>query len=47
MRRRHRRVHRIAWLALAFLLPGILLVALAIRPSGPIEAPATQLAPPR
>ncbi len=47
MQRRHRRVHHLAWLALAILLPGVLIVALALRPSGPLEAPAVQLAPPR
>jgi hypothetical protein len=47
MRRRHRRVHRIAWLVLAVLLPCVLIAALVTRPSGPVEAPAIQLAPPR
>ncbi len=46
MRQRHRQVHRLAWLVLALLLPGILLGALAIRRSGPTETAAIQLAPP-
>lgn len=47
MRRRHRSVHRTIWLALAVLLPLVLIVAMSVRPNGPIEAPAIQLAPPR
>jgi hypothetical protein len=47
MRRRHRRVHRLAWVVLALLLPGVVLVALAIRRSGPTETAAIQLAPPK
>ena len=46
MRRRHRRAHRAVWLTLMLLLPAVLLTALAIRPSGPREAPAIRLAPP-
>ncbi len=47
MRRRHRSVHRTIWLALAVLLPLVLIVAMSVRPNGPIEAPAIQLAPPQ
>ncbi|MGA3004232.1 MAG: hypothetical protein ABSE20_21170 [Acetobacteraceae bacterium] len=47
MRRRHRDVHRVAWLALAFLLPAIVLLSLMLRPIGPTEAPQIQLAPPK
>jgi hypothetical protein len=46
MRRRHRQAHRVIWATLAMLLPAILLVALAIRPSGPTETQPVQLAPP-
>lgn len=46
MRYRHRQLHRLTWLVLALLLPGILLVALSIRRSGPTETAAIQLAPP-
>ena len=47
MRRRHREVHRVAWLVLAFLLPAIVLASLMLRPIGPTEAPQIQLAPPK
>jgi hypothetical protein len=47
MRRRHRAAHRAIWTVLAVLLPAVILVALALRPSGPLEAPAVQLAPPK
>ncbi|HEX3994984.1 MAG TPA: hypothetical protein VHX39_27730 [Acetobacteraceae bacterium] len=47
MRRRHRDVHRLAWLVLVFLLPVIVLLALMLRPIGPTEAPQIQLAPPK
>ena len=47
VRRRHRASHRVIWLALAGLLPGIVLLSLALRPNGPTEAPQTQLAAPR
>jgi hypothetical protein len=47
MRQRHRQVHRLAWVVLALLLPGILLVALAVRRGGPTETAAIQLAPPK
>ncbi len=46
MRQRHRQVHRLAWVVLALLLPGVLLVALAVRRGGPTETAAIQLAPP-
>jgi hypothetical protein len=47
MRRRHRDVHRRVWVALAFLLPLIVLLSLMARPIGPTEAPQIQLAPPK
>lgn len=47
MRRRHRQMHRVIWTVLAVLLPGILLAALAIRPSGPTETAPVLLAPPK
>jgi hypothetical protein len=47
MRRRHRAVHRVGWLVLAFLLPAVVLVSLMLRPVGPTEAPQIQLAPPK
>jgi hypothetical protein len=46
MRRRHRLAHRWIWRVLAIVLPAILVGALAIRPSGPLEAPAIRLSPP-
>ncbi len=47
MRRGHRRTHRALWLVLAVLLPLVVLTALAIRPNGPLEAPAVRLDPPK
>ncbi len=47
MTRAHQRAHRVLWLLLAGLLPAILLLALAARPTGPTEAPQIQLAPPK
>jgi hypothetical protein len=47
MRRRHREVHRMAWLVLVFLLPAVVLVSLMLRHIGPTEAPQIQLAPPK
>jgi hypothetical protein len=47
MRRRHRHVHRLVWLLLAGLLPAVVLFALAMRPTGPTEAPQIQLSPPK
>ena len=44
MRRRHRAWHGRIWLALALLLPAILLGGLALRPTGP-AAPPMRLAP--
>lgn len=41
----HRRAHRRIWVALSLLLPGILLLSLALRQSGPEPAPQ-RLAPP-
>jgi hypothetical protein len=46
MRRGHRRAHRVIWLMLAVMLPAVLLAALAVRPTGPTEAPQIRLAPP-
>jgi hypothetical protein len=47
VRRRHRALHRIIWLVLAGLLPVVVLLSLALRPTGPTEAPQIQLAPPK
>jgi hypothetical protein len=47
MQRRHRNVHRTAWLVLAVLLPAILIGAMSIRRDGPLEAPAIRLAAPQ
>ena len=47
MNRRHRSAHRLIWLILAGLLPAVVLLALVCRPTGPIEAPQVQLAPPK
>ncbi len=47
MRRRHRRIHRAAWTALAVILPLVLVVALTARRDGPLEAASVQIAPPR
>jgi hypothetical protein len=46
MRRRHRRIHRVAWTVLAVLLPLVLLGALAGRRTGPLEAASVLIAPP-
>jgi len=46
MRLGHRRAHRWIWRVLVVLLPAIVLGAVAIRPSGPLEAPAIRLSPP-
>jgi hypothetical protein len=46
MRRRHRAVHRRVWLALAILLPAVLLAGFALREDRrPAERPV-RLAPP-
>jgi len=37
----------VIWLVLAGLLPAIVLLSLVMRPTGPTEAPQTQLAPPK
>jgi hypothetical protein len=47
MRRRHRGAHRVIWLVLAGVLPAIVLLSLASRPTGPTEAPQIQLTPPK
>jgi hypothetical protein len=47
MRRAHRRAHGRIWLALAILLPLLLLAAAALRQAGPTEAAAVRLAPPQ
>jgi len=39
VRLRHRRLHLRVWLALALLLPAILLGGLALRQDGPADAP--------
>ena len=46
MRVRHRRTHRLLWLALAIVLPATLMAALAQRDARD-EAPPQRLAPPR
>ena len=46
MRRGHRAAHRWIWRLLLIVLPAILVGALAIRPSGPLEAPSIRLSPP-
>ena len=47
MRRGHRAVHRRIWLVLAFLLPAVMIVSMALRRVGPLESPAVQLSPPQ
>jgi hypothetical protein len=47
MQRRHRAAHRHAWRALLVLLPLILLASLALRRTGPSEAAAIMLMPPK
>ncbi len=46
MRRRHRATHRGLWTVLAVLLPMIVILALAARRTGPLEAPQVQLTAP-
>jgi hypothetical protein len=46
MKRRHRQAHRMIWMLLAVLLPAAVLLPLALRPSGPLEAPAVRLSQP-
>ena len=46
MRRGHRAAHRWIWWVLLIALPTISVGALAIRPSGPLEAPSIRLTPP-
>lgn len=46
MRAGHRSAHRWIWRILLVLLPAIIVGAVAIRPSGPLEAPAIRLSPP-
>lgn len=46
MRLSHRIAHRWIWRILIVLLPAIVVGAVAIRPSGPLEAPAIRLSPP-
>jgi hypothetical protein len=45
--RRQRAAHRGVWIALAAILPLILLGGLVLRQGGPLEAPAVRLAPPK
>lgn len=47
MRRRHRRIHRATWTALAVLLPLVLVISLTARREGPREAASIQIAPPK
>jgi len=47
MRAGHRTAHRVIWLIFAGLLPAIILVSLALRPSGPTESPQIQFLPPK
>lgn len=46
MRRAHRRLHLLTWLALALLLPGVFAAALSLRLSAPPEEAPQRLAPP-
>jgi hypothetical protein len=46
MRRRHRAAHRRIWFVLAVMLPILVLAGVALRPSGPEDAPPVRLAPP-
>ncbi len=46
MRRGHRATHRGLWTVLAVLLPMTVLLALAARRTGPLEAPQVQLTAP-
>ena len=46
MRRGHRTAHRWIWRVLIVLLPAMIVGALTVRPSGPLEAPAIRLTPP-
>lgn len=46
MRRAHRRLHLLAWLAFALLLPGVVGAALSLRLSAPLEEAPQRLAPP-
>ena len=46
VQRRHRLVHRRIWSVLAVLLPLLLVGALALRQTGPTEAPPVRLSPP-
>jgi len=46
MRLGHRNAHRWIWRLLIVLLPAIIVGAVAIRPSGPLEAPSIRLSPP-
>jgi hypothetical protein len=45
MRRGHRHAHRRIWLALALLLPAILLGGVLLRQTGPADPPV-RIAPP-
>jgi hypothetical protein len=45
MQTRHRRAHLRIWIGLALLLPALLLGGLALRQSGPADAPV-RIAPP-
>jgi len=46
MQRSLRRAHARIWTALAFILPAIIVLGLAIRQNGPREAPPVRLSAP-
>ena len=46
MKRGHRIAHRWIWRVLIVVLPAVVVAAVAIRPSGPREAPSIRLSPP-
>jgi hypothetical protein len=46
MRLGHRRAHRWIWRVLVVLLPAIIVASVALRPSGPLEAPSIRLSAP-
>lgn len=46
MRRAHRRAHARIWMALAVLLPLVIVVAMAIRQQGPLETRAERIEAP-
>lgn len=46
MRLGHRTTHRWIWRVLIVVLPAIVIGAVAMRPSGPLEAPSIRLSAP-